>query len=87
MAEAMWARSPEKGIGSQRPELMMEAQPIRSVTQRMESSDGVLWVVGVDVEEAALRTHGDVSVVSQGLYRGAERLGRLVVRGGVGATA
>ena len=65
----------------------MEAQPVGGVTKRMESSDGVLGVVGVDVQEAALRTHGDVSVVSPGLYRGAAFLGRLVVRCGVGATA
>ena len=53
----------------------MEAQPVGGVTQGMESGDGVLRVVGVDVQEAALRTHGDVRVVSQGLDRGAARLG------------
>ena len=67
--------------------VMIEAQPVGCVTKRMESSDGFLGVVGVDVKEAALRTDGDMSVVSQGLYRGAALLGRLVVRCGVGATA
>ena len=57
----------------------MEAQPVGGVTQRMESSDGVLGVVGVHVQEAVLRTHGDVNVVSSALYRGAALLGHLVV--------
>ena len=40
----------------------------------------VVALVSVDVEEAPVRAYVDVSVVSQGLYRGAARLGRLVVR-------
>jgi hypothetical protein len=46
----------------------------------MESCDGLLGVVGVDVEKTALRAHRDVSVVSQGPDRGAELLGHMFLR-------
>jgi hypothetical protein len=53
---------------------------LRSPVKGMESCDGVLGVVGVDVEKTPLGAHRDVGVVSQGPDRGAELLGHRVVR-------
>ena len=57
----------------------MEAQSVIAVAQGMESRDGVLGVVGVDVEKSPLSAYRDVGVVSQGPDRGAEFFGHRVV--------
>ena len=64
---------------------MVKAQSVGATAEGMEAGDGVLGVVGVDVEQAAPRTHGHVRVVAQGADRGAELGGHVGIRRGVWA--
>lgn len=74
------------------PGMTVEAESVGAIPRWMKSWDGigriveVVALVGVDVEEATVRSDVDVSVVSEGPDCGGELLRRGFILSGLGAT-